>query len=872
MPVRPEVRTACVLGVVALVALAGPLAGASGPSWVLSRGAGEPLSPITSAREPLGSASPPRPTLGPPGITEGRPSSEPAGASALPPLGPSEGVLGWWNETSNMSSPGSPAFLLGGLAFDPPLQLMVFFGGETAAGTPTNATWEYGGTAWVNATASLELEAGGLPPAVFGMGFAWDPAWSGVLMTGGELASGAVSNQTWLFNTSGWHNETSKVSSPTNPSGSSPHDALGTMAYDGSLSEMVAVNGCSSALSGCAKALAPETYALGAPGSTWTNLSPTLTPGEPFPGQSAAGGFGAQMAYDPVLKELVYYGGENATSAAENGTWVMNSTGWYNISSPSSTQAYPPAEAFGAMTWDGQMDEIALFGGQLASGQASNATYLLVSGDWQKSCSSSCPLPPPPTYDGEMASNSSAVAALLVEGLSTGASTSCRGDSWVYEESSDPTVTAVSPVLSEVGVPVKVAATNLVGTGSGPLLEGTVQDNLGRVNVTSGTGLNFSSPFSFAATFNFSAAGTYTVSAEVQDFFYVVGKSPSIQVTVNGSLAASPLASPNPTELGTAVHFTAGIAAGAGVPPYTYAWAFGDGGTSTASSPTHSYTTANTYSASLEVTDHLGQSVTEPLTVTVYPTLTASAVAGARISDVGVPVTFTGVPAGGSGTYTAYHWDFGDGTSATVRAIVHEYLAAGTFQAYFNVTDSAGFSASNSTSVQVHPALVARPIHASSTSPTTSTAVTFNLTVLNGTPGYTYAWSFGSSGASTEASPTYTFLSAGMYTVTVVVQDHAGGLARRHLTLNVTGPPSGSPILRWLSHGLGLYTFAGALAAVAFLLVVFVLGRRRQEGREEVTEEPAGPESPSEETEGDETAPPREDRSEGSNGPPDASD
>jgi len=43
-----------------------------------------------------------------------------------------------------------------------------------------------------------------------------------------------------------------------------------------------------------------------------------------------------------------------------------------------------------------------------------------------------------------------------------------------------------------------------------------------------------------------------------------------------------------------------------GSTPYTYAWAFGDGTSSTAQSPSHTYAAAGTYSAILTVTDALG--------------------------------------------------------------------------------------------------------------------------------------------------------------------------------------------------------------------------------------------------------------------------
>ncbi|TWD83283.1 PKD domain-containing protein [Kribbella amoyensis] len=51
----------------------------------------------------------------------------------------------------------------------------------------------------------------------------------------------------------------------------------------------------------------------------------------------------------------------------------------------------------------------------------------------------------------------------------------------------------------------------------------------------------------------------------------------------------------------------------------SYAWTFGDGGTSTAANPTHTYTTAGTYSVSLTVTDNSGGTGQRTQSVSVAP-------------------------------------------------------------------------------------------------------------------------------------------------------------------------------------------------------------------------------------------------------------
>ncbi len=58
---------------------------------------------------------------------------------------------------------------------------------------------------------------------------------------------------------------------------------------------------------------------------------------------------------------------------------------------------------------------------------------------------------------------------------------------------------------------------------------------------------------------------------------------------------------------GASVNFIPNVSGG--VPPYNFSWDFGDGATSTESSPTHSYTAAGQYSVSLTVTDDDGVNV-----------------------------------------------------------------------------------------------------------------------------------------------------------------------------------------------------------------------------------------------------------------------
>ncbi len=75
----------------------------------------------------------------------------------------------------------------------------------------------------------------------------------------------------------------------------------------------------------------------------------------------------------------------------------------------------------------------------------------------------------------------------------------------------------------------------------------------------------------------------------------------------------------------------------------TYAWAFGDGATSTAADPSHTYTADGRYTATLEVTDATGKSATACVQITVgntAPTVRLDTPADGRIYDFGSAIPF----------------------------------------------------------------------------------------------------------------------------------------------------------------------------------------------------------------------------------------
>jgi PKD repeat protein/glucose/arabinose dehydrogenase len=191
--------------------------------------------------------------------------------------------------------------------------------------------------------------------------------------------------------------------------------------------------------------------------------------------------------------------------------------------------------------------------------------------------------------------------------------------------------------------------------------------------------------------------GTYTAKVTVKDSKGATGTA-TVQIVVNnppGNVAPAVVAAGDPTagKPPLAVQFSA-----TGTDPdgdaLTYSWDFGDGGKSLVQNPSHTYTTAGTYTAKVTVSDGRGGTATATVTVTVgnrAPTVQLTATPTTGKSPLTVSFTATG--ADPDGDALTYRYDFGDGSSATGRTASHKYTKAGTYTAKVTATDTSGATA-----------------------------------------------------------------------------------------------------------------------------------------------------------------------------------
>lgn len=116
----------------------------------------------------------------------------------------------------------------------------------------------------------------------------------------------------------------------------------------------------------------------------------------------------------------------------------------------------------------------------------------------------------------------------------------------------------------------------------------------------------------------------------------------------------------------------------------SYLWDFGDGSTSTAVSPTHTFVNTtfflNMTTVTLIANSPAGCSDTTTATITVYPTPDFTFVAQPDSGCSPLSVTFPSVVGA-----VDYQWDFGDGGSGTGPSPTHNYLNTTTNDQVFNV-------------------------------------------------------------------------------------------------------------------------------------------------------------------------------------------
>ncbi len=216
--------------------------------------------------------------------------------------------------------------------------------------------------------------------------------------------------------------------------------------------------------------------------------------------------------------------------------------------------------------------------------------------------------------------------------------------------------------------------------------------------------------------------------------------------------------------------------------PYSIAswlWDFGDGNTSTAQSPSYTYTAPGTYTVTLAATSDSGcvNNFTQVVTVAPFPVPAFTVVDECE----NVLSTFIDGTTLGAGVISSWQWNFGDGTTSTLQNPTHQYTAFGPYTVQLIVTSNLGCVDSISTTTNIFEVPVANftPTGACEFDPATFVDLS---TISAGA--LTWEWDFGDmSGTSLLQSPSYNYGSSGTFQVELIVESING--CRDSLTLPI---------------------------------------------------------------------------------------
>jgi gliding motility-associated-like protein len=199
-------------------------------------------------------------------------------------------------------------------------------------------------------------------------------------------------------------------------------------------------------------------------------------------------------------------------------------------------------------------------------------------------------------------------------------------------------------------------------------------------------------------------------------------------------------------------------------------WDFGDGQTSTAQRPTHAYTTAGNYTATLFTTSKDGCTATTYSPVEISP-VKITAAAKNRSGCEGLLTTFSAAT-NNTDVIKTYEWDFGDGSPISALATPsHLYNNAGIYTVYLTYTTASGCKGKVETVNKVE--VYKKPVPGFF-SPDAPQICGNNPAAFKDQSdiGDNWQWDFGDGGTGSGKNTTHSYQLPGTYTVQLVVGNH----------------------------------------------------------------------------------------------------
>ena len=262
------------------------------------------------------------------------------------------------------------------------------------------------------------------------------------------------------------------------------------------------------------------------------------------------------------------------------------------------------------------------------------------------------------------------------------------------------------------------------------------------------------------------SAGNFTVTLRVTNASgcsKTLSKNNFIQAS-SGVTANFTNTLPTGCSLPATINFT-NTSTGSGT--LSYAWTFGDGGTSTLQHPTHTYLILGSFSVTLTVTSTTGCSNIITKTNAVVLQFLSASFSNPVTACQNEPINFINTTAPAP---TSVLWRFGDGTTSTVLNPVKTYSIPGTY----NVKLIA-YAGPCSDSVTKSITILSKPTASFSAANRTACAPPLTVNFTNSSIGATsYNWDFGDGATSILQNPSHTYSTYGSFTVKLVVTNFLG--------------------------------------------------------------------------------------------------
>ncbi len=323
-------------------------------------------------------------------------------------------------------------------------------------------------------------------------------------------------------------------------------------------------------------------------------------------------------------------------------------------------------------------------------------------------------------------------------------------------------------------IPPVAAFTGTPTTGPAPLSVAFTDQSTGTINSYSWSFGDDATSIEKNPTHDYSSPGIYSVILTVNntfgqentltrhDYITVTNQPPVASFTANKTMGNPPLS----------VQFTD---TSSGEDLSSWAWNFGDSGTSTEPNPVHSYQNPGLYSVTLTVGNDGGtNSTTRSEYIRVFQNIpVADFIAEPTSGNSPLAVQFHDISLGNP---TTFLWDFGDGEQSTMQSPSHTYNGHGNYTVSLTVGTSGG---TNSTTKEDFIQVTQE----------------FNIPVANFTTDYIYIgrfwadaylidtstgnptswnWSFGDGGYSDYQNTWHEWEGVGSYNVTLTVSNPAG--------------------------------------------------------------------------------------------------